>query len=224
MAEYHILHNIDEELEKLKTRLIRMGSIVQEQVELALKALDTGNTEIAALVIERDEKVDKLDIKIDRQCMQLFALQQPVANDLRLIMSSLSINNNLERIGDLAVNVAERVEPLHTHLDIVSRSGIVAMGGLGYEMVSGAIDAFINADIDLARSLVKRDTEIDMLDRKMFQDLTTMMSTDPALVLPGSHLMLISRNIERLADQATNICEEVLFLVEAEIVRHRQID
>lgn len=224
MAEYHILHNIDEELEKLKTRLIRMGSIVQEQVELALKALDTGNTEIAALVIERDEKVDKLDIKIDRQCMQLFALQQPVANDLRLIMSSLSINNNLERIGDLAVNVAERVEPLHTHLDIVSRSGIVAMGGLGYEMVSGAIDAFINADIDLARSLVKRDTEIDMLDRKMFQDLTTMMSADPALVLPGSHLMLISRNIERLADQATNICEEVLFLVEAEIVRHRQID
>lgn len=220
----HVFRRFDEELDKLRTRLIKMGSVVQEQVEFVFRALETSNVELAKLVIGRDEKVDTLDIKIDKQCMRLFALQQPVAIDLRLIMSALSINNNFERIGDLAVNIAERTLTLAILPDVLSRTRILEMGKQAEQMVVKALDAFINNDVELARAVLAMDTIVDQLDQVNFQTLLSIMTEDKALIEPCSHLVIVSRNIERLADQATNISEEVVFLVDAEIIKHRNWD
>jgi phosphate transport system protein len=200
-----------------------MGSLVQDQVEIAIQALETNNMEIAQLVIERDSKVDKYDVKIDKLCMRLFALQQPVALDLRTIMAALSINKNFERIGDIAGNIAERVLQLKDHPGVVHKTRLGEMGKLATAMVVDALDSFINNDVQLARRVLESDHEVDALDRENFEGLINLMTADRQMVLPCSHLLLVNRNMERLADQATNIAEEVVFLVDAKIVRHREI-
>lgn len=220
----HIFRRFDEDLDKLKTRLIRMGSMVQEQVELVLRALETSNQELAQLIIARDEKIDEMDIKIDKHCMRLFALQQPVAMDLRLIMSALTINNNIERIGDLAVNVAERVVSLIGLPNILHETKLLDMGKYSLQMVTKSFDSFIHSDVDLARQVLLMDNQVDMYDRENFRILVDLMSNNSTYISPCSHLMMVNRNIERLADQTTNIAEEVVFLVDAEIVKHHHDD
>ncbi len=216
----HIFHRFDEDLDKLRSRLIKMGSLVQEQVEIVFKALETNNTEIAQLVIERDSKIDAFDIEIDRLCMQLFAMQQPVALDLRTIMAALSINKNFERLGDIAVNIAERVVGLKDHPGVVHRTRLGEMGHIASRMVNDALDAYINHDVTLAHRVLEAEVSVDALDRENFSLLIEQMMQDGSLVVPCSHLLLVNRNVERLADQSTNIAEEVVFLVEARILRH----
>ena len=139
-------------------------------------------------------------------------------------MSALSINNNFERIGDLAVNIAERTHPLATLPDVLSRTRILEMGFQAEKMVVKALDAFINNDVELARAVLAMDTIVDQLDQNNFQTLLSIMTEDKALIEPCSNLIIVSRNIERFADQATNISEEVVFLVDAEIIKHRNWD
>ena len=220
----HIFRRFDEELDQLKTRLIRMGSIVQEQVELTLRSLETMNRDLAKLIIEKDTRVDEMDIKIDKQCMRIFALQQPVAMDLRLIMSALKINNNMERISDLAVNIAERVESLYALPDILSQTKLLRMATYAMEMVVKSFDSFINNDVQLARQVLKMDDEVDLYDRENFRILIDIMTKDSSYIVPCSHLLMVNRNIERLADQATNIAEEVVFVIDAEIIKHQHPD
>lgn len=214
-------HYLEEELDQLRTRIIKMGSLVEEQIEFAFRGLFEGNMELANLVIERDEKVDKFDIKIDKHCQRIFALAQPVAVDLRLIMSALKINNDLERMGDIAVNIAQRTEYLKDHLDLLDRVNLPEMIKRVQTVVKGSIDAFVNNDPELATEIIKLDSAIDRMNREIFDKLIDEMTSNKDLIKPAAHCINLLKNIERLADHATNIGEDVVFLIEAKIIKHR---
>jgi len=208
------------ELDQLRTMLIRMGSLVEEQIECGVKAVTEADESLAKLVIERDKKVDEYDNAIDQQCMRIFALTQPVAIDLRLLMAALKINNELERIGDIAVNLAERVPPLLSFKAMVQSTRLREMAHAAREMVKGAIDSFVNNDPSLADKVLKSDDLIDDIDHQMFQLMVSKMKESPKFIEPAVHLVILSRHLERLADHATNIAEDVIFLVNARIIKH----
>ena len=212
---------LEEELDQLRTQVIKMGSLVEEQVEFAMRSLFEGNMTLVKIVMERDEKVDKYDIIIDKHCQKIFALTQPVAVDLRLIMSALKINNDLERIGDIAVNIAERVEPLKDHLDMLKKLKVDEMASKIKIMVKKTIDSFVNNDNALAFDVIKYDDIIDESERKIFLQLIEVMKKDTNMIRPCSHAISLLRHLERLADHSTNIAEEVIFLIESKIVKHR---
>src|SRR5687768_6743757 len=153
--------HFEDELDTLRTLLIRMGSLVDEQIELAAKALMTSNIELSKLVIERERRVNEFDLMIEGQCQRIFALSQPVAIDLRLIMAAMRMNSDLERIGDIAVNLAERVEPLTEHYNLLERVNAPLMIETARQMLSDAFDAFINNDSNLARSVFGKDDIVD---------------------------------------------------------------
>ena len=213
---------LEEELDQLKTRIIKMGSLVEEQIEFSFRALFEGNLELAKLVIERDDKVDKFDIKIDKHCQRIFALTQPVAVDLRLIMSALKINNDLERMGDIAVNIAERVPPLLNSRELLVRIKLDDMAAAVQKIVKGSIDSFINNDPDNALDIIKLDSVVDNMDTTIFQRLIEEMQKNKDYIEPCSHAITLLRNIERLADHAVNIAEDVFFLTDAKIVKHNK--
>jgi len=212
---------LEEELDLLRTKVIKMGSLVEEQIEFAVKSLFEGNMEMGKIVIERDTKVDKYDVKIDKLCQKIFALTQPVAVDLRLIMSALKINNDLERMGDIAVNIAERAEPLANNIDLLKRVQLDIMAEKVMTVVQKAIDSFVNNDHEIALSVIKSDDIIDEMDRTIFYKLIDEMSKDSSLVSAGAHSISLLRHLERLADHSTNIAEEVIFLVDAKIIKHK---
>jgi phosphate transport system protein len=216
--------SFEEDLDKLRTRLIRMGSLVEEQVEFAFRALLEGNTVLAQLVIERDEKVDALDIKIDSQCQRIFALHQPVASDLRLLLAALKINNELERIGDMALDIARIALEVPETRPLAELIGLERMTKATFTMVKTSVDAFVNADADLAKHLLPLDSTVDALEREMSSQLIELMQQESRWVLPGVKLIVVLRALERMADHATNIAENVIFLTEARLVRHRQLE
>lgn len=216
----HILKRFDDELAKLTSRIGKMSDLVQQQVADAMTALRENDRSIAAAVIEQDDKVDLYDIKIEKLCMRLLALQQPVALDLRTVLSALSVNRNLERIGDGAVNIAERAAVLNAHPGLVNETRILEMGTVAVEMIRDALRAFLETDVGLARGVAMRDNVIDEYDSQNFEILTGIMAGDSSLIEAASHLLMVSRNIERIADEATNIAEEAVFVADAKIVKH----
>jgi phosphate transport system protein len=220
----HTFKRFDEELNKLIMRVIAMGTLAQEQVVEAIRAIEQRDTDLAARVIARDDRIDSYDIKIEKLCMRLFALQQPVAMDLRIVMSALAINRNLERIGDYAVNIAEQTRPLSNLPPALGRTRIVEMARAAEQMVFDALQAFINNDVELARGVALNDNVVDAIDRETFELLTRLAGEDPSLAEVCMRLLLVARNVERLADEATNIAEEVIFVVDAKIVKHRNWD
>jgi phosphate transport system protein len=201
-----------------------MGSLVEEQIDCAVRAITESDLTLAKLVMERDKKVDEYDNLIDQHCMRIFALAQPVAIDLRLLMAALKINNELERIGDIAVNLAERVEPLSPFTDFVRKTPLREMATAAREMVKNSIDSFVNNDPHLAREILRSDDVIDNFDRETFNLMINNMKESPENIDPASHMMIVSRHIERLADHATNIAEDVIFLVNAKIIKHHAYD
>lgn len=213
-------HYLEEELEQLKMKIIKMGSLVEEQIANSFKALFEGNKELALTVMRRDDEVDKYDIKIDKHCQRIFALTQPVAFDLRLIMSALMINNDLERMGDIAVNISEQAEPLNDYTDLLRKMRLEDMTVKIKKIVKSSIDCFVNSDSELAKSVILMDDEIDKLDRELFYRITDEMKSNPDLIVPCAHLLALTSNIERLADHATNIAEDVIFLIDAKIIKH----
>ncbi|MBI3580251.1 MAG: phosphate signaling complex protein PhoU [Ignavibacteriales bacterium] len=212
------------ELDQLRTMLIRMGSLVEEQIDLGVRAILESNTSLAQIVLERDKKVDEFDNEIDKQCMRIFALTQPVAIDLRLLMAALKINNELERIGDIAVNLAERVTPLLPHAIFVKKTPLAMMAEGARAMVKDAIDSFVNSDPALAKKVLESDDAIDELDRETFNLMVKKMKESSEFIEPAAHMMIVSRHVERLADHATNIAEDVIFLVNAKIIKHHAND
>lgn len=214
------MRHFEQELDELRTTLIRMASLVDEQIDGGVQAILTSDVSLAQSVISKDREVDLYDNEIDHLCMRIFALTQPVAVDLRLLMAALKINNELERIGDIAVNLAERVEPLTAFKTFVERTSIEAMAQGARKMVKDAIDAFVNNDANLARTVLESDDKIDQLDAKNFNTMIAIMKESPENVIPGSHIMMVSRHIERLADHATNIAEDVIFIINARIIKH----
>ncbi|MEO5930361.1 MAG: phosphate signaling complex protein PhoU [Candidatus Kapaibacterium sp.] len=209
------------ELDKLRTRIIKMGSLVDEQVEYAFRALNEWNVAMAHLVMDRDGKVDKLDQKIEKQCQRIFALQQPVARDLRLIMAALKINNDLERMGDLAFNVARSVEPLLASRRFIESLELTQITDAVHTMVRHTIDSFVNNDPELAITIMKSDIRVDQYEQRIGKQIVDMMKREPEFIDAGVSLIIQLRNIERLADHATNIAEDVIFFTEARVIRNR---
>ncbi len=209
------------QIEKLKTRLIKMCSLVDEQVEMSIRSVDEENSELADLVIGRDTKVDKYDVKIEKICQKIFALSQPVAMDLRLIMSALTINTNLERIGDLAVNIAESAKEMGKKPDFYEKTHLREMSQVTREMIKNSIDAFIEGNPDLAKKVIETDDKVDEFNAENHTIIKNIMKEKPENVDPGVALLVVSRHLERLADHATNIAEDVYFIVEAQMIKHK---
>ena len=212
---------LDEHLEKLKTRIIKMCSLVDEQVQFAIKAVEEDNLEIAQSVIEMDKKVDKFDVKIDKICQRIFALSQPVAMDLRYIMSSLTINNNLERIGDIAVNIAENIILIKKKPGFFSETKLKEMFKIVQQMLKNTIDSFITENADLAKEVILSDEIIDKMNTENHTALKKIMKQSPDNIEPALALIVISRELERLADHCTNIAEDVFFIVESKLIKHK---
>jgi len=212
---------LDEHLEKLKTRVIKMCSLVDEQVQFAIKAVQENNMDLANLVIERDTKVDKYDVKIDKICQKIFAIAQPVAMDLRYIMSALTINNNLERIGDIATNIAENMIRITKKPDFYTDTKLEEMFSIVKEMLKNAIDSFIESNAELAKKVIISDDIIDNMNSDNHQILKDIMKQNCENVEAGIALLVISREVERLADHCTNIAEDVFFIVEAQMIKHK---
>ena len=213
-------HHFEEELQALKNRLLTMGALVEERVHQAVRALIDRQLEEAEQVIRSDQDVNTLQIEIDDRCLKLLALQQPIATDLRLITAAMKINADLERIGDQAVNVAENVIKLLPQAPLKPLIDIPRMAELAEKMTRDALDAFVRKDPELARNVLQRDDEVDNLKDQVFRELLTYMMADPGTIQRALALILISRNLERIADHATNIAEDVIFVVEAKDVRH----
>jgi phosphate transport system protein len=216
--------HFERELQELKSDLVAMGSLVDEQLDRAYHALFSGDVEEAALVIARDRKVDAFDNRIDGECQRILALTQPVAIDLRLLMAALQINMQLERIGDIAVNIAKRTEPLVSFRDFLRHTRLPEMAQIARIMVGDSLNAFISGDPTLAERVLASDGVVDGLERGIFTDLVKRMRVQRDLVEPGAHMLMLSRHLERLADHATNIAEDVIFLVEAKMVKHNARD
>ncbi|MBK9099905.1 MAG: phosphate signaling complex protein PhoU [bacterium] len=212
---------LDEHIEKLKSRVIKMCSLVDEQVQSAIKAVEEENIELAKQVIEKDTKVDKYDTKIDKICQKIFALTQPVALDLRLIMSSLTINNNLERIGDISVNIAEYLTMIEKKPAFFNQTRLEPMFKIAKQMLKDAIDSYIQGNENLAKSVITSDDALDKLNVENHKILVDIMKQDKNNIDSAVVLLVMSRQLERLGDHCTNIAEDVFFIVEAHIVKHK---
>jgi phosphate transport system protein len=209
-----------EELARLKAQLLEMSSLAEELLALAMRALQDRDPELAYTVIRRDSELDALEMTIDDACIQLLALQQPMARDLRLITMSMKIANDLERVGDHAVNIAEAVRHLVDQPVYVGLSEVEEMGRLASGMLSDALDTFVRADAEGAREVLRRDDRVDSLHNSIFRILLTHMMEDPRRIGSSMSLFLVSRNLERIGDLATNVAEDVVFLVEGRNIKH----
>ncbi len=220
----HLFKRFDKELNKLRFRLVKMGTLVQQMVETSLKSLLEGNREYAALVLELEEKVDNLDIKIDRQCMRIFALHQPVAMDLRLVLSTVSINDNMELVGDLATNIAEKLRELAVPPGIIARTKFNEMAAVVNEIISKIMDAFVFLNFKTAIDALKLHGEVDELFKANMDIIVGMMKEDTGKIEICSHLIDINRNIQFISRQAKCISEELVFLVKARMIKHQNVD
>jgi phosphate transport system protein len=212
--------HFDKDLQALKDSLIRMGSLAERALNNALDCVRTGNAEGARTVIDGDAEINSLEVKIDDQIIDLLALNQPVASDLRLILAAQKINNDLERIGDHAVNIAESSMVLRREELEGSFKMVMAMSDTVRRMVRQALDGFVHSDPSLGRAVLNQDDMIDDLNRKVFADVLSAMKARPPAIDAGVELIRVSRNIERVADLATNIAEEVIFVAQAKVVKH----
>jgi phosphate transport system protein len=209
-----------EELEALKQTLLAMGGLVEDQIRRAMRALLERDDVIAQEVIDRDRQVNTYDIEVDEQCVNLLALHQPAAGDLRFITTAMKIVTDLERIGDQAVNIAQRVLELNREPQLKPYIDLPRMADRAQRMVKESLDAFVARDTALARQVCGEDAEVDALKEQIFRELLTFMMEDPRTVSRAIRVILISRFMERVADHATNIAEMVIYLVEGKMVRH----
>lgn len=211
---------LDHDLDRVRQMLLRMGGMVEGMVAKATQALTERNARLCTEVIEGDREVDQLEIEIDESCHSILGRKQPTAVDLRFLVAVMKINSDLERIGDSAVNIAQSVEqindqpPLKPYIDLPHLSTLVQ------KMVRNSLDAFVRRDVDLATEVCQSDDEVDGLYKQIFRELLTYMIEDPKTVSRALHLLLISRNMERIADHATNIAEDVIYYVEGRDIRH----
>jgi phosphate transport system protein len=212
--------HFERDLDELRAALIRMGDLVERQTGLAVEALLGGDTHLADSVIAGDRHIDALDNDIEQRCERLLALTQPVAVDLRLLIAVLKINTQLERVGDIAVNLAERVAPLEPWTDFLRSTRVGEMAAIARIMLRDSLDALRDADAGRARRVLESDDVVDRLCGVLFREGIAAMDANHALITPAAHLLILSRHLERLADHATNIAEDVFFHVEARIVRH----
>ena len=215
-----LVPHFQEELEQLKTRLLEMGGLAEDRGRLALDGLVERDSQLVDRVLGGDVPINQLHIEIDSRCFKLLALHQPMAVDLRAIVSAVKINTDLERVGDLAINIAEAVRRYMRHPPVKELIDIPRMAEIAQSMLRDSLDSYVRRDIALAQSVLNQDDELDALKTQVFRDLLTYMLQDPSTIEPGLDLILISRHLERIGDHATNIAEDVIFMVSARDVRH----
>jgi phosphate transport system protein len=215
-----VVRHFQEELEALQGRLLEMGGLAEERVRAAVEGLVSRDLHVIERVLYGDEPINALHVEIDNRCFKLLALHQPMATDLRAIVAAVKINTDLERVGDLAVNIAEAAKRYVTHPPVKKLIDIPQMGDIAQGMLRDALDAFVRRDTTLAHQVLNEDDRLDGLKTQIFRELLQYMLKDPATVEPALDLILVSRHLERIGDHATNIAEDVIFMVSALDVRH----
>jgi len=220
----HAVRHFQAELTALKERLLTMGGLAEERVRAAVRALVERDTTGVEAVLAGDEPINRLHIEIDSQAFMLLALHQPMAIDLRAIVAALKINTDLERVGDLAVNIAEAAGRYLRHRPVKALVDLPRMAEIAESMLRDALDAFVRRDVALAQAVLDRDDQLDALKSQVFRELLTHMMENPAKIEPSLDLILISRHLERIGDHATNIAEDIIFMVSARDVRHPGAD
>ena len=215
-----VTRHFQEELELLQQRLLSMGGLAEERMCDSVKAVAQREPALVERILTGDEPINALHIEIDDRCFKLLALHQPMAADLRAIVAAVKINSDLERVGDLAVNIAEAGKRYLQHPPVKPLIDIPRMGQIAQRMLRDALDAFVRRDVQLAQSVLTADDELDALKTQIFRELLTFMLSEPSTIEPALDLILISRHLERIGDHATNIAEDVIFMVSAKDVRH----
>jgi phosphate transport system protein len=208
------------ELDVLKENLLKMATLVEGTLHDAVQALVKRDSDLANEIFKREKQINDMEIVIDEMCLRLLALRQPMAIDLRFITSAMKIITDLERMGDQAVNIAERALSLNQEPQLKPYIDLPRMAEIAQTMVKDVLDAFVNKDVNLARSVCERDDLVDGFTDQVFRELLTYMMSDQKTITRAVHLMIVSRCLERIADHATNIAEDVIFMVDALVIKH----
>jgi phosphate transport system protein len=212
--------HFQKELETLKEHLLKMAAIVEEAIRQSVQSLVERDSDLAQKTFDLEDRINKMEITIDEMCLKLLALRQPMAADLRFITSAMRIITDLERMGDEAVNISERALSLNEEPQIKPYIDIPRMAEIAQSMVKDVLDAFVSRDPKLARSVCARDDVVDGLNDQVVRELLTYMVSDPKTITRSVHLMIVARCLERIADHATNIAEDVIFMVDALVIKH----
>ena len=212
--------HFQKELKELKENLLRMSALVEEALRNSVQSLVKRDSDLARKTFEFEDRINKMEIALDDMCLKLLALRQPMAADLRFITSAMKITTDLERMGDQAVNISERAISLNQEPQIKPYIDIPRMAEIAQSMVKDVLDAFVNRDPKLARSVCARDDVVDGLNDQVVRELLTYMVSDSKTITRSVHLMIVARCLERIADHATNIAEDVIFMVDALVIKH----
>ena len=212
------------DLEHLKKDILSLGSAVEAATDKAIKALLDRREDLAQEVLKGDSEIDRDEMELEESCLKLLALHQPVATDLRFVIAVMKVTNDLERMGDLATNIAERATDLAEDSPIPIPASFSDMAGRVRGMQRDSLNALVNMDTKLARDVCRRDEEVDQIHAQMFEAMQKVMSDDPKTIRRAIHTLSASRHLERMADLATNIAEDVVFMVEGDIIRHHNLD
>lgn len=215
-----MIRHLQTELEKLKRRILTLGTNVEERVRMAIRAVEKVDADLAQKIIKADREIDEAEVEIEEECLKIIALHQPVAVDLRFISAVIKINNDLERIGDMAVNIAERVSTIAKRPPVNVPIDYSIMGERVEAMLKSSLDSLVNLDSDLAYKVTLADDEVDEMKRKIYDIVKEAITRHPDRAGYLINLLLISRHLERIGDHATNIAEEVIYLIEGVIPRH----
>lgn len=216
------MRHFQRELAHLKKRILTLGALVEDRVRMAIRAIETRDGELAREIIKADREVDEIEVEVEEECLKILALHQPVAVDLRFITAVIKINNDLERIGDEAVNIAERVVNIAKRPPLNVPFDYSLMTEKAEKMVKSSLDALVNLDADLAYKVCLMDDEVDELNRQIYDKVKDTIMLHPDRVAYLINLLLVARHLERIADHATNIAEEVIYMIEGEISRHQK--
>jgi phosphate transport system protein len=214
--------HLQRELEALKKQILSLGAMVEERVRMAIEAFETRNGELAQQIVDSDTEIDEAEVEVEEECLKILALHQPVAVDLRFINAVIKINNDLERVGDEAVNIAERVDNIARRAPVNVPFEYGVMAEKTEAMLRSSLDALVNLDADLAYKVCLSDDEVDDINRDIYDKIKEVIKEQPDRVGYLINLLFIARHLERIADHATNIAEEVIYMVEGEIPRHRK--
>jgi phosphate transport system protein len=212
---------LQKDLEKIKKQILSLGAMAEERIRMAIKAIETWDAGLAEEIIRRDYEIDELEIEVEEECLKILALHQPVAVDLRFLVAVIKINSELERIGDEAVNIANRVRNISKRRRLSLSFDFSTMSEKAASMLRMSLDALVNLDLKLAFKVLTLDDEVDTMHREIYDKIKEVMSQNPDYVGYLINLYTTSRHLERVGDHSTNIAEEVIYLIEGEIVRHR---
>jgi len=215
--------HFEEQLDLLSEKILVLGGLVEEAIGRSVTALIDRDSDLARRLIADDERIDRIELEIDQICIELLALQQPMARDLRFLTTAMKITTDLERIGDLACNVAERALELNEEPQLKPYIDIPAMSATAQTMVRGALDALVQRDAAAARRVIPMDDDLDTRMEQVFRELLSFMLEDPATITRALRLVFVAKCYERMGDQATNICEQVVFMAEGRVIKHPQL-